>query len=67
MNLHQSATFVPVDMLMHRGPTMSESDHAEKLDELERLLNDPDVIMHPGRVWSLLDEISAQEASTDAA
>lgn len=46
---------------------MSESDHAEKLDELERLLNDPDVIMHPGRVWSLLDEISAQEASTDAA
>ena len=37
---------------------MSDGDYARKLDELERLLNDPDVPMEPGLVWSLLDEIS---------
>ena len=30
-----------------------------KLDELDRLLNDPDVPMEPARVWSLLAEIAA--------
>jgi hypothetical protein len=40
---------------------MTEAEHAHKLDELERLLNDPDVPMEPGRVWSLLAEISALE------
>ena len=38
-------------------------DHAAKLEEVERLLNDPEVVMQPGRVWSLLDEIAAQETS----
>ena len=37
-------------------------DYARKLDELERLLNDPDVPMQPGLVWSLLDEISQRDA-----
>ena len=31
-----------------------------KLDELERLLNDPDVPMQAGRVWELLAEISGE-------
>jgi hypothetical protein len=40
---------------------MTETEYAHKLDELERLLNDPDVPMEPARVWSLLAEISARE------
>jgi hypothetical protein len=35
-----------------------------KLDELDRLLNDPDTRMDPARVWSLLAELSAQHART---
>jgi hypothetical protein len=31
-----------------------------KLDELERLLNDPEVPMHAARVWELLAEISGE-------
>ena len=38
--------------------TMTQIEYARKLDELERLLNDPDVSLEPGRVWSLLDEIA---------
>jgi hypothetical protein len=37
---------------------MTDQEHARKLDELDRLLNDPDVPMQPHRVWSLLAEIS---------
>ncbi len=37
---------------------MDETDYAGKLEELERLLNDPDVNMEPNRVWSLLAEVS---------
>ncbi len=37
---------------------MTEADYTSKLDELDRLLNDPDVPMEPGRVWSLLAELS---------
>lgn len=37
---------------------MSEQEYATKLDELERILNDPDVPMEPARVWSLLAEIA---------
>jgi hypothetical protein len=37
---------------------MTERDYARKLDELDRLLNDPDVPMQPHRVWALLAEIS---------
>ncbi len=40
---------------------MTETEYALKLDELDRLLNDPDVRMEPARVWSLLAEISARE------
>ncbi len=41
---------------------MTEADYRHKLDELDRLLNDPDVPMEPGRVWSLLAEVSAHDA-----
>lgn len=40
---------------------MSNADLETKLDELDRLLNDPDVPMQPARVWSLLAEISRRE------
>ena len=37
---------------------MTENDYAQTLDELERLLNDPDVPMRPELIWGLLDKIS---------
>ena len=37
---------------------MPDRDYASKLDELDRLLNDPEVPMEPARVWSLLAELS---------
>ena len=37
---------------------MTDNDYARKLDELDRLLNDPEVPMEPARIWSLLAEIS---------
>ncbi len=42
---------------------MTETDYARKLDEVERLLNDPDVKMEPARVWSLLAEIAQREVA----
>jgi len=40
---------------------MTERDYDSKLDELERLLNDPDVNLEPARVWSLLAEVSRHD------
>jgi hypothetical protein len=37
---------------------MDDADYTRKLDELDRLLNDPEVPMQPDRVWCLLAEIS---------
>jgi hypothetical protein len=37
---------------------MTETEYARKLEELERLLNDPAVPMQPALVWSLLAEIA---------
>ncbi len=42
---------------------MTDAEYARKLDELDRLLNDPDVPMEPGRVWSLLAEIAQQDTA----
>ena len=36
---------------------MLEAEDCGKLDELDRLLNDPSVPMQPHRVWELLAEI----------
>jgi hypothetical protein len=43
---------------------MTDADYAEKLDKLERLLNDPDVPMRPALIWRLLDEVSKHNAGT---
>ena len=40
---------------------MTEAEYARKLDELDRLLNDPDLPMQPARVWSLLAEIAQRD------
>jgi hypothetical protein len=37
---------------------MKDAEYTRKLDELDRLLNDPDVPMEPEKVWSLLAEIA---------
>ncbi len=42
---------------------MTDTDYTLKLDELDRLLNDPDAPMQPDRVWSLLAEISHHDLS----
>jgi hypothetical protein len=44
--------------------SMSSAEYSRKLDELDRLLNDPDVPMQPDRVWSLLAEVSRSDASS---
>lgn len=41
--------------------TMTETEYATKLDELDRLLNDPDVPMEPEKVWCLLAEIAQRD------
>lgn len=38
---------------------MSEQDQDRRLEELDRLLNDPETRMDPHKVWSLLAEVSA--------
>ena len=38
--------------------SMTENDYARTLDELDSLLNDPDVPMQPSLIWSLLDKVS---------
>jgi hypothetical protein len=40
---------------------MKASDYERKLEELDQLLNDPDVPMEPDRVWSLLAKISRHD------
>jgi hypothetical protein len=40
---------------------MTESEYEGKLDELDRLLNDPDVPMQPERIWSLLADLSHRD------
>ncbi len=47
--------------------SMTDSEYASMLDELDRLLNDPDVPMQPSRVWSLLAEISLHDTPHTAA
>lgn len=41
---------------------MTDHEYARRLNELDRLLNDPDVPMDPSRVWSLLADLSRYEA-----
>ena len=43
---------------------MTETEYGRRLDELDRLLNDPDVPMEPGKVWSLMAEIAQRDLRT---
>ena len=43
---------------------MTNDDYVQKLDELDRLLNDPGVPMQPILIWRMLDEISTHAAGT---
>lgn len=40
---------------------MTQDEYARKLDELDSLLNDPDVPMDPARVWALLADLSGKD------
>jgi hypothetical protein len=42
---------------------MSGAEYSRKLDELDRLLNDPDVPMQPDRIWSLLADVSRPDVA----
>ena len=44
-----------------RDWAMTEADYTRKLDELDRLLNDPEVRLEPARVWALLAEVAKRE------
>lgn len=46
---------------------MTDADYARKLDELDRLLNDPGVPMEPAKVWSLLAEIAQRDRAAPQA
>ena len=43
---------------------MTDAEYSRKLDELDRLLNDPDVPMEPAKVWSLLAEIAHRDMTS---
>lgn len=45
---------------------MTEAEYGRKLDELDRLINDPEVPIQPDRVWSLLAEIATREHAAAA-
>jgi hypothetical protein len=45
---------------------MSTAEYSQKLDELDRLLNDPDVPMQPDRIWSLLADVAGTETALAA-
>jgi hypothetical protein len=40
---------------------MTDTDYARKLEELDRLLNDPTVPMVPDRIWALLADIARHD------
>ncbi len=50
-----------------RDPTMTETEYNRKLDELDRLINDPEVPMQPHRIWELLAEVADRGPMPDAA
>ncbi len=58
-----TATIAVLFRMAHEtGETvMTDAEYARKLDELDRLLNDPDVPMEPQKVWSLLAEIARRD------
>ena len=45
---------------------MDSEEYTEKLDELDHLLNDPDVAVEPTRIWSLLAELTHHDLTAQA-
>ncbi len=45
---------------------MTDPEYARRLDEIDRLLNDPAVPMQPARVWLLLDDLHQRAAGRPA-
>ena len=44
---------------------MTESDYARKLDEIDRLVNDPTRRLEADRVWSLLAEVARYHETSE--
>jgi hypothetical protein len=44
---------------------LTDAEYARRIDELDRLLNDPDVPMEPNKVWSLLAEIAQRDLGNE--
>ncbi|UPG71300.1 peptide chain release factor 1 [Roseomonas gilardii subsp. gilardii] len=42
---------------------MTDSELENALEELDRLINDPEIKMDPDRVWNLLAQLRAQVTS----
>lgn len=40
---------------------MTDVEYNRKLEELDQLLNDPDVPMQPDRIWSILADVSQRD------
>ncbi len=64
---HVLLSCLPLERDERETAAMTDTDYTHKLDELDRLLNDPDVPMEPARVWSLLAELSHPETSGNGA
>jgi len=47
--------------------TMTETELDSKLDEIDRLLNDPGTSLEAARVWSLLAEVSLHDRQVNPA
>jgi hypothetical protein len=60
----QVVTDFPPTIPLHDVEGTTATDYVRKLDELDRLLNDPDVPIQPELIWCLLDEV-AKAAITD--
>jgi hypothetical protein len=45
---------------------MMRADCKRKLEEAERLLNDPDIPFDPAKIWSLLSDISKDNCTLPA-
>jgi hypothetical protein len=45
---------------------MTQQDFERKLDELDKLLNDPEVRLEPNLVWSLLAQVTQHDLGWDA-
>jgi hypothetical protein len=46
---------------------MTDAEYSRKLDELDQLLNDPDVPIQPDRIWSILADVSRRDLPAAAA